>query len=154
MLKELPIACYGISMGGSIGLLAAAQLPRIKAVITDCAYADTPKAIARAIWMTYHIPRIPLGQIVIWAMEVRLRCRMRSLSPVRSVGKIAPRGLFIIHGMEDKSVPPDSGRALFGAAGDPKGLWLVPGAEHVACFYRDRREYLRRIFGFLDDVLF
>lgn len=140
-------------MGGSIGLLAATRFPRIKAVISDCAYADLGKAIARAVWMSYHIPRIPLGQIVIWGTQVRLRCRARSLSPSQSVGKIAPRGVLIIHGMEDKSVPPESAQALFEAAGQPKDLWLVPEAEHVACFYRDREQYLKRVFGFLDDVL-
>jgi len=140
-------------MGGAIGILAAARAPQIKAVVSDCAYAHLGKAIARAVWMSYHIPRIPLGQMVVWATRVRLGCSLRSLSPVERIGKISPRSVLIVHGSEDKSVPPESAQILFEAAGEPKRLWLVSGAEHVASFYRSKEEYLRLVFGFLNDAL-
>lgn len=152
-LKGFPVGCYGISMGGSIGILAAARAPQIRAVVSDCAYADLGKAIARAVWMSYHIPRIPLGQMVVWATRIRLGCPLRSLSPAEQIGRVSPRGTLIIHGSEDKSVPPESAQVLFEAAGEPKRLWLVSGAEHVASFYRSKEEYLRLIFGFLNDAL-
>ncbi len=153
VLKGFPVGCYGVSMGGSIGILATARFTQIRAVVSDCAYSDLEKAIARAIWMSYHIPQIPLGQVVIWAIEVRLRCWVRHLSPLQHIGRIAPRGVMIIHGMQDKSVPPESAQALFKAAREPKRLWLIPEAEHVASFYRDPEEYLRQVLGFLDHAL-
>ena len=152
-LKELPVVCYGISMGGAIAILAAARFQQINAVVTDSAYADLGKAIAMAIWMAYHIPRFFLGQLVLWGTQVRLGCRLLSLSPVRCVGRIAPRPILVIHGTGDRTVPPDEADALFRAAGDPKELWLVPGAEHVGCFYKDQETYLRHIEGFLSHVL-
>jgi len=152
-LKELPVFCYGISMGGAIAVLAAVRFEQIRAVVADSAYADLGKAIAGALRMTYHIPRFFIGQLVIWGTQARLGCRLLNLSPVRQIRKIAPRGVLIIHGMEDRTVPPDAADALFRAAGNPKELWLVPDAEHVASFYKDQEAYLQHVAGFLSHVL-
>ena len=148
--RELPVGCYGISMGGAIGILAAARFHRIQAVVCEAAYADLGKAIARVQRMTYHIPRIPFGMMVIWATQVRLRTRLWRLSPVEAIGRISPRSVLLVHGLEDTSIPSEESRRLFEAAGEPKEMWFVPGAEHVACFYRDPDSYTRRVLGFFD----
>lgn len=151
--RELPVGLFGISMGGSIGLMAAASFPQIRAVMTDSAYADLGCAIARAQWLAYHIPRIPLGQLVIWGSEIRLGCRLQELSPVHRIGQIAPRGVFIVHGRLDQRILPQEGEALFQAAGEPKELWLLPKAEHVSSFYLYRQEYLSRAAQFFRGAL-
>ncbi len=151
-LKTLPVGCYGISMGGAIAMLSAARFPEIRAVVSDSAYADWGKAIARAVWLSYHIPRVPLGQLVVWGTQVRLKCRVRDLSPVNVIGKIAPRNVLIVHGMNDRTVPHKAAEVLYRAAGEPKRLWLVPGAEHVGSFYMDKTEYLRQVLEFFDDA--
>ncbi len=151
-LQRFPVGVLGISMGGAIGMQAAARFPQIRAVVADSTYADLPKAIARTQWMAYHIPRIPLGQMVIWMTSARLRCRLSTLSPIVVVGKIAPRPLLIIHGMKDKWILPTEAQALFQAAREPKALWLVPDAEHVGGFYTHREEYTRRVEEFFKDA--
>jgi pimeloyl-ACP methyl ester carboxylesterase len=151
-LRRFPVGVLGISMGGAIGIQAAARFPQIRGVVADSTYADLAKAIARTQWMAYHIPRIPLGQVVIWATAGRLRCRLSTLSPIAVVGKIAPRPLLIIHGMKDKWILPAEAQALFQAAGEPKAFWLVPEAEHVGSFYTDREEYIRRVEEFFQDA--
>ena len=150
--RHLPVGCYGISMGGAIGLLAAARFPRIRAVVTDSAYASLSKTIARIQWLSYHIPQIPLGQMVIWGTQLRLGCRMRHLSPISVIDKIAPRGVLIIHGGNDPSIPPEEGEALFRSAGEPKDFWRVPGAGHVSSFYREKEPYVQRVMGFFQDA--
>lgn len=152
-LKNLPIGCYGISMGGAIGILAAARFPAIRAVVSDSAYSDLPKAIARVQRIAYHIPRVPLGQMVIWGTELRLGCRLPKLNPRNVIGKISPRAALVIHGMQDKSVPFQEAQALFDAAKEPRELWLVSEAEHVASFYRNQKEYLERVLVFFDHAL-
>ncbi len=151
-LRGLPVGAYGVSMGGAIALLAAARFPRIKAVVSDSAYADLPKAIARIQWLSYHIPRFPLGQMVVWGTACRLGVRLRALSPVSVVERIAPRGVFVIHGMQDRTIPPEEGEALYRAAKDPKRLWLVPQAEHIASFYLGRSLYVERVMEFFRDA--
>lgn len=149
--KDLPVGCYGISMGGAIGIIAAAHFPKIKAVVSDSAYGDFGKAVARALRMAYHIPRFPLGQIVVWFAQLRLGCSAKSISPKCLVGRVSPRPVLIIHGTADKTVPWEDGQSIYDAAKDPKRLWLVPESEHVACFYRDRMSYTRTVLGFFEN---
>ena len=151
-LKDLPIGCYGLSMGGAIALLAAARFPKILAVVSDSAYADFGKVIARVQQLTYHIPQVPLGLATLWAAEFRLGCKASAVSPLQAIPKVAPRGVLIIHGIRDVIVPAEEARMLFEAAGEPKGLWLVPEAEHAGAYYRQREEYPRRVAEFFKDA--
>jgi fermentation-respiration switch protein FrsA (DUF1100 family) len=149
-LAGLPVGFYGISMGGAIAILAAARCPQVKAVVTDSAYADLGHAIARAQRLTYHIPRLPLGQMVLWGTELRLGCCLKELSPAGAIGAVTPRPVLIIHGGRDISIAPSQAAKLFELAGQPKELWLVPEAEHVGAFYLERERYAKRVLGFFD----
>ena len=151
-LKNLPVGCWGVSMGGAVALLAASGDPRILGVVTDAAYSDVGKAIARGQWLTYHIPRVPLGQWVIWAVEFRLRCKSASMDPFRVIDRIAPRPVLLIHGGRDKTVPPGEGEALYRAAGEPKRWWLIPESEHATCYYDRTEEYVQKITKFFQDA--
>lgn len=150
--RALPVGCYGVSMGGAVALLAAARFPSIRAVAADSCYADLGQAIARAERLTYHIPRIPLGQAVLWGTQLRLGCRLESLNPLRAVREISPRPLLLIHGGRDVGIPLDHGRRLLSAARDPKELWVVPEAEHAACFYKEKEAYVRKVGRFFSDA--
>jgi fermentation-respiration switch protein FrsA (DUF1100 family) len=41
----------------------------------------------------------------------------------------------------------------YAAAGEPKEIWKVPGAEHTGGIDALPQEYERRVVGFLDDAL-
>lgn len=56
--------------------------------------------------------------------------------------RVAPRPLLIIHGEEDRRLPPDCSRYVYRLAGEPKELVILPGARHSL---RQRREELRRL---------
>jgi dipeptidyl aminopeptidase/acylaminoacyl peptidase len=56
-------------------------------------------------------------------------------------GRVAPRPLLLIHGAEDRRLPPDCSRYVYRMAGEPKQLLILPGARHSL---RQRREDLRR----------
>ena len=146
--RGLPVGCWGISMGGAIAVLAAVRFKEILGVVADCTYARLGKAVARAQWLTYHIPQIPLGQMVLWALEWRLGCRLAQLDPIDAAGRIAPRSLFVVHGGKDQTVPPEEGRALFQAAREPKEWWLISESEHGTCYFDRMEEYVRRVTGF------
>lgn len=151
-LRELPVGCWGISMGGAIAIQAASKSASIRAVVADSSYSDTGKAIARAQWVTYYIPRFPLGQFVIWAVEMRLKCRLADLDPVNKIARIAPRPVFLIHGGKDASVPSWHALQLYRAAEEPKTWWLVPEAEHATCYYDRAEEYVKKITEFFQNV--
>ena len=56
--------------------------------------------------------------------------------------RVAPRPLLLIHGEEDRRLPPDCSRYVYRLAGQPKELIILPGARHSL---RQRREELRRL---------
>lgn len=151
-LRELPVGCHGVSMGAVIAVQAAARMSRIRAVVADSPYADLGKVVARVQWLTYHIPRMPVGQMILWAAQLRLGGRGGLPGPLEDAAKMAPRGLLVIHGERDVTIPVQEAVRLFEAAGTPKQLWVVPGAEHAACFYGREEEYVNRISGFFRDV--
>lgn len=49
---------------------------------------------------------------------------------VRFVPAVSPIPLLIVHGDADETVSVEQGRALFEAAGEPKGLRILPGGSH------------------------
>jgi fermentation-respiration switch protein FrsA (DUF1100 family) len=61
--------------------------------------------------------------------------------------------LLIIHGEEDPYVSVEDVRRLYEQAGEPKELWIAPGAGHrrVDQVYPD--EYRDRVLGFFDRYL-
>jgi fermentation-respiration switch protein FrsA (DUF1100 family) len=46
------------------------------------------------------------------------------------VSGVSPIPLLLVHGAEDELVPVKQAQALFDAAGEPKGLVMLPCAEH------------------------
>jgi fermentation-respiration switch protein FrsA (DUF1100 family) len=69
------------------------------------------------------------------------------------IWRIAPRPVFITHGVEDEIVPVSHAQILFKAADEPKELWLVPGMHHVGARDQDPDGYFVRIEAFLDQAL-
>jgi pimeloyl-ACP methyl ester carboxylesterase len=51
--------------------------------------------------------------------------------PYEAAARISPTPLLIVHGDEDLYFPVDHARQLYGAAREPKELWLVPGFGHA-----------------------
>lgn len=63
------------------------------------------------------------------------------------VALVAPRPLLLIHGLEDVRLSPRCSELLYGMAGEPKSLVLIPGATHSL---RQAREDVRtRVLDFL-----
>ena len=141
-----PIALMGISMGGSVAIMAAPDLP-VAAVVADAAYADLRDPISnRMREMRYPFPRMSAG-LVLAAASLRARIRLRS--PMGRVAHIAPRGLLLISPGEDRLVSPHQSQRMFQAAGEPKELLVVPGAAHAEAHLTDPEAYERRVLEFL-----
>lgn len=149
-LQTLPVGYLGISMGAAVGILTAAEEPRIRAVVSDSSYARLGPMVARYQRMMYHLPEVPFGWLSARCLALELRTPLARLDPVRAVGRIAPRPLLIIHGEQDASIPAGQARELYAAAGEPKALWLVPGAGHVASLYHAEQAYAQRVLTFFE----
>ena len=142
------VGVQGQSMGGAVAILAAAQDPRIRAVVSEGAFKDVRSTIGTAFREEIGLPAFPFAPITVWITERRLGLRVGDVSPLRAVPAPEGRPLFIIHDERDSKVPGDSGEALFAAAREPKQYWLVPGAEHAAGHLVAGAEFERRVLAF------
>jgi uncharacterized protein len=155
------IGGLGISMGASTLLLAAAKEPAIKAVVSDSGYAEVVPLLEREVpkrnvALIGHVP----GGLVPGALvmsEVLYGVNFFAARPVDSIATIAPRPLFLIHGLADDYVPIDNFRRLDAAAAGAPGAhvttWLLPGTKHAQAFKSMGQEYVRRVVGFLEASL-
>lgn len=131
------VGVYGVSLGGTFALQAAAQRPRVAAVAAVSAFS-TWAGIA-----SDHLPL--LGRIL---MPGGLNAR-------DAMPDIAPRPLLIVHGTQDTIVPvrhADILRDAASAAGVPVELVRIDGADHNAII-ADHPEAERAIAEFFKRVL-
>jgi len=141
-----PIALMGISMGGSVAIMTAPDLP-VAAVVADAAYAELRDPIAnRMREVGYPLARVGAA-LVLAAASVRARVWLRS--PMHRVAEISPRGLLLISPGEDRLVSPHQSQRMFRAAGEPKELFVVPGAAHAEAHLTAPEAYERRVLDFL-----
>jgi dienelactone hydrolase len=131
------IGLMGHSRGGGEAVLAAAEDPRVEALVTWAAIASiaerwTPEQVAawqagRAVEIENARTRqmMPVGPAY-WR-DVQAN-RERLDVPAAAARLTIP--WLIVHGDADTSVPVEEGRRLFDAAGDAAELLVVEGADH------------------------
>ena len=153
-----PFACekiglYGLSMGGMVAICEAAQNPEIKCVVVEASYYSFRRVVSRWAWVHNKVPYFPLMPIVLHYMRRNLAANPERYSPKYNIPKIAPRPVFIIHGRYDNLVPAAQAKMLFKCAGEPKEIWLVPGAKHNKCAEVGGYEYKQRLADFYKKYL-
>jgi dipeptidyl aminopeptidase/acylaminoacyl peptidase len=155
------VGLFGVSKGAGAGLLAAAEDPYVRCVLTDGAFAayTTLVPYMRQWFCIYYnrpyaqqiIPDWFLGGIGLAAMRIvgrRRGCRFLHLEG--ALRRLAGRPLLMIHGQADSYIKTDMARALFARAAEPKELWVVPGARHNQALHAAGDEYRRRVRAFFE----
>jgi uncharacterized protein len=165
--KDAPadgVGVFGISKGGSVGLLAAADDPWVRCVATDGAYGTYTTMVPymrRWVHIYIHSAKrlrayIPdwfyglIGLAAVRTSAARRGVRYQNLE--RAVSRYA-RPLLMIHGQGDTYIKPEMARELFDRAATPaaaKTLWLVAGAKHNQALAVAGDEYARRLVDFFD----
>ncbi len=139
------VVVLGQSLGGAVAIYAVANSPhkaRIKALVVDSAFSGYREIAREKVAQVCILKpfRSPLARLV-----------TDRYSPGRWIGKVAPVPVVIVHGDADRVVPPAHGERLYGLAGQPKALWIVPGAGHIQAFASP--EVRARLLRFLSDTL-
>jgi pimeloyl-ACP methyl ester carboxylesterase len=149
------VGAIGSSMGGAAALLGTAPL-QVDALVLEAVYPTIEQATAARI--SLHLGSIagglgrslgqPLAPLLLWQLRFRLGIGPEQLRPVEAVKKVRAPVLVLI-GDHDRFLPVEEGRRVFDAAPEPKGLWIVPGADHESIEWAEREEYERRVREFL-----
>jgi pimeloyl-ACP methyl ester carboxylesterase len=161
-LRELPLCLMGISRGSLTGLIAAAQEPRIRAVIGEGTY--TIDALMQHFtlkwaelyvspWVLRFIPRwhyrITLT-LVRWTSEARRKVRYAHAESV--LPRLGNRPVLLIAGERDNYVPPTVTQGIARRIGSHCAVWTAPEAKHNQARDAAREEYDRRIVEFFSAV--
>jgi fermentation-respiration switch protein FrsA (DUF1100 family) len=142
------IGALGVSLGGATTILAAARDPRIRAVVDDCGFADIQNVVDASFTHFIHLPAFPFAPLTVTLAELRSGVNLSAIRPVDMIGRISPRPILIIHGTADTTITPDNSVRNYAAAGQPKELWLVPGATHAHSRDVAGAAYVHRVVAF------
>lgn len=142
------IGLYGLSMGAMVAICEGASNPEINCVVAEASYYSFRRVVSRWAWVHHKVPSFPVIPIVLHYIRRYLRVNPERYSPKYNIGKISPRPVFIIHGRYDNIVPAAQAKLLFKRAGEPKEIWLVPGAKHNKCAEVGGFEYKQRMSDF------
>ncbi|MBV9021439.1 MAG: alpha/beta hydrolase [Ktedonobacteraceae bacterium] len=150
------IGGWGVSMGGATLILAAAREQAIKAIVSDCAYADIIPILEREVPKGSHLPPM-FTPGALRAAQAIYGMDFYAVRPVDVVARIAPRPILFIHGDADDYVPTSNMFVLANAARSTPDAnvqtWLVHGAKHARSFVNNKDEYIARVVAFYDAEL-
>lgn len=143
------VAGFGSSVGGEILLEAAARSDAFAAVVSE-----------GAGWRIGWADLAGVERVVFAPVFAALTAATTVFSnhgpppPIADrIGQIAPRPVFLIYADPGMGGESESQADYFAAAGEPKRLWKVPGAEHTGGIDARPAEFERRVIGFLDEAL-
>ena len=147
------VGIYGFSMGGAAAILTAARHGGFSALVVDSAFSSLLEQARDAITGFYRLPSFPFLQLSVLGYELYFQTRVKNVSPKSVIGRISPVPILIIAGEGDSLIPTENGRRLFAAAGEPKELWLIRGAEHGGTLAAAGSVYEKRVGEFFDRYL-
>lgn len=133
---------YGHSLGGAVAIDLAAELGQRAA-----AKQLPPPVRGLVIESTF----TSLADVATAMANTSLPVRWVLSQKFDSIDKIADihMPLLVVHGLDDRYVPPRFSQQLFDAAQEPKHLLLVPGASHNNSLSLGGRNYRQALEGLL-----
>ncbi len=154
------IGIFGISKGGSTGVLIASTDPWVKCVVTDGMYGTHTTLVPyMQRWIQIYSGNRRLQRVMpswfygmVGNVGVKRVARNRGVT-YPSVEKAAARlnrPLLMIHGAGDTYIKPEMAESLFARASGAKTLWLVPNAKHNQALHVAAEEYNRAVVEFFD----
>lgn len=142
------IGVLGVSMGAATALLAAAEEPLIKAVVSDSAYASIERMIRPGLEAFLGRAAVPFAPLIIWHAENITGAHASDIVPEYAVTELGDRPLLVIHGQDDQLIAVESAHRIYAAAPGPKELWIVPNCAHADAPAVAPQEYEERVVDF------
>lgn len=146
------IITQGRSFGGSTVLGQAAGDKRVSGVCTWAAPADLSRLVLGFVEKSQSNSKDILTfqkdtEVVYLKRDFLDDLENHDLEACSAL--ISPRPLLVIHGTEDLSVPFREAEMIYSAAGEPKKLALIEGADHQ--FTRHYQQVWELFFNWLDE---
>ena len=159
------VGLFGVSKGGSVGLVAAASDPRVNCVVTDGAFGTITTVMPYFMrWLDIYAPNSRIAKYIPnFFFRTLAKDTIRKVAAERNVRylKIEPaverlnRPLLMIHGGGDTYIKPEMAHSLHNRA-EKSGLselWMVDKAKHNQAMHIAGDEYHRKLVEFFDEHL-
>lgn len=159
--KHLPVGLFGLSRGGSVGLVAAARMPDLRVIVADGAYSVQSMLYHFLFrWGSYYVPKWLVDWSPKWHARITIRLtekmsEWRRGASYLSFDKAAPalqkKDVLLISGQRDTYIVPAFTEDMHRKLGAPPDrLWIVPKAKHNMGRTVDPAAYDERVVGFFD----
>jgi fermentation-respiration switch protein FrsA (DUF1100 family) len=142
------VGVVGFSMGAAVTIMTAARMPEIRAVVADSSFSSLRSVLASGYRVLWGLPAFPMANLSLWFAEKLVGVCADDIRPLDLVGDISPRPIMIVHGERDRLVSLGDAHLLYGAAREPRELWIYPGADHVQAREIDLPAYVERVDAF------
>ncbi len=151
---SLPMALFGLSMGGSSVVMASAlKLPSsVRAVISDCGFSSPWEIIIRTLRRSHKIYPYPAVYFMNFWARTLADFDFRECS-VEEALKESSLPTLLIHGAEDRFVPAEMSVRAAKSSPDHTELLLVEGARHGQAILFATEEYKAQMLDFLEKAL-
>ncbi len=155
------LGLFGISRGAGAALLAAEAVASVRAIVTDGAFSsDTTLEYLMKRWakifakvrVVYENHPPAFWRFLRWllfrACSRRFHCGYPSVR--KALARLRGVPIFMIHGEKDSYIPVSQTQMLYDYAGEPKYIWIVPGAKHNQSVVVQPQEYAAKTLQFFN----
>ena len=125
---DAPRFLFGHSLGAAIAVQAASELADAAGLIVEGSFTSIPDVFASMKWGW-----LPVGGLITQRFDAAERVQRVKVP------------LLVVHGSDDRVIPPALGRALYERAREPKRFVLVEGGSHHNTNQVGQPEYRRAL---------
>jgi pimeloyl-ACP methyl ester carboxylesterase len=148
-----PIVLWGVSMGASAALMAAAETPEVNAVISDSSFLSFTHVITHHWKLFFHLPPFPVAYEIIYWSAWRGGFWPSDFDLEKAVRRIGLRPILYVAVEGDRRMPPSIARTLYTDDPSPlKQIAIVPGRRHGEGFKSGNQPYEEAVRDFLAKV--
>ena len=154
--NELPIALFGLSMGGATVLMASGEVDKddtqVKCVIADCPFYSAYEIITHVLWKYFKIYPQPIIHVVKFWCRFLADFNMDAPSCAEQAKK-SHLPFLIFHGKKDEFVPTNCSVRLAEELGDKARLVLFDDAAHAEAIFYNKELYKKELLEFLSKYM-
>jgi pimeloyl-ACP methyl ester carboxylesterase len=162
--RPVELGLFGASRGACACILAAEGRDSVKAIVTDGAFSSDctlehfmkrwAKIFAK-VRVVYENHPPEFWRFLRWCLFLTCRLKFKRTYPSvrKALVRMRPRPILFVHGERDSYIPVEQSRLLYALSGQPRYLWIVPGARHNQSVDFQPKTYARRIVQFFDRYL-
>jgi alpha-beta hydrolase superfamily lysophospholipase len=147
--NEGNVYLWGVSLGATACLLAAADDGRVKGVIAESPFLSLEKTVAHHARLFFRLPKFPMVHLMLFLTRLRTGVKASEIDIESALPRLQQVPVLFVGGMADRRMPPETITKLCDEKPGKKSLWLVPGARHGEPYSLAREQYEEEVLRFL-----